>query len=211
MAFSNLHQAYYKRDADDRSKWLRFVRDDFERCEGSCAELEKPSMQFCAQSCSEEIDLLKAQISLEELALTKKWPNGPHRFAGLSLVKTLTKLIAAGEIVEADNLHTKLKLSGRRYWRIKVRALADAKNWTELNTMATHLTSPVGYELVVDAFLKHGQIELAKPFVAKVKGYEQQAEYYEKMGLHAEARAARAQRQERSGAGKLLQNFLRFP
>merc|ERR1712039_340309 len=146
----------------------------------------------------------------EEQSVMKRWLNGPHRFAGLSLVDTLVKLIAIGEVVEADNLRTKMKVSDRRYWRIKVRALSDSGNLSELNMMATHRSSPVGYELFVEAFLKHGRSDLAIPFVPRVKSPELQAVYYTQMGMEEEAQAARAQRQERAGPGKLLQNILRL-
>merc|ERR1712061_851423 len=99
---------------------------------------------------------------------------------------------------------------GKRYWRIKVRALSDSGNLTELNTMATHLKAPIGYELVIEAFLKHGRNDYALPFVPKVKNPELQAAYYTQMGMEEEAQAARAQRQERAGPGRLLQNILRL-
>merc|ERR1712232_145588 len=112
--------------------------------------------------------------------------------------------------MEADNLRAQLKVSDKRYWRIKVRALSDAGNLTELNAMATRLTSPIGYELVIEAFLKHGRNDYAKPFVPKVKDAERQAAYYSKMGMEEEAQAALRQRQERGGAGRLLQNMFRL-
>merc|ERR1712051_17193 len=99
-------------------------------------------MLFCAQASSDEADLLKAQLALEESSVMKRWRNGPHRFAGLSLVDTLCRLIEIDEIIEADNLRTKMKLSDKRYWRIKVRALADASNMEQLNILATCRTSP---------------------------------------------------------------------
>lgn len=210
VAHSAVFQVFRKRDAEERSRWLRFAREDFDRCDASMPDAEKSSMQFCSAASSEEAELLKAQIALEEMSSAKRWQNGPHRFAGVPLIKTLSKLIEIGEVTEADNLRTKMKLSERRYWRIKVQALADAQNWHELNMMATHRTSPVGYELVVEAFLKHGQRTLAVPFVPKVKSLDLQATYYERLGMQEEARAARAQRQERAGPGKLLQNMLRF-
>jgi len=210
VAHSAVHQVFRKREVEERTKWLRFAREDFDRCDPGAPEAERSSMQFCALASAEEADLLKAQIVLDELSISKRWQKGPHRLAGLSLVDTLSKLIEIGEVVEADNLHTKMKMSDRRYWRIKVRALSESGNWEELNMMATHRSSPVGYELVVEAFLKHGQHDLAKPFVPKVKNPELQAAYYERMGMHEEARAARAQRHERAGPGRLLQNILRL-
>eukprot|EP00929_Paragymnodinium_shiwhaense_P019549 TRINITY_DN13286_c0_g2_i1.p1 TRINITY_DN13286_c0_g2~~TRINITY_DN13286_c0_g2_i1.p1 ORF type:complete len:864 (-),score=226.37 TRINITY_DN13286_c0_g2_i1:194-2785(-) len=209
-AQSAVQQAFKKRDADERSRFLRFAKDFYGHVDSNCSEAEKTSMALCAQVSMEEVELLRAQVNLEEMSVTKRWHNAPHRFAGTSLVSTLTKLIEIGETLEADNLRTQMKVNDKRYWRIKVRALADSGNLNELNVMATRLTSPIGYELVIEAFLKHGRHDYAKPFVPKVKDPERQAAYYSKMGMEEEAQAALRQRQERGGAGRILQNILRF-
>merc|ERR1712216_640449 len=124
-----------------------------------------------------------------------------------SLVDTLRKLMELGEIVEADKLRAN-RVSDKRYWRIKIRALSDAGNLSALDDLANNRTSPIGYELFVEAFLKHGRTELALPLVPKVKSAEAQAVFYSKMGMEEQAQRAReASGQARSGAGRLLQNL----
>lgn len=207
-AYSCVHQVFRSREAEERSKWLRFARESFSQVDAGAPEPERLSLQFCAQASAEEGELLKAQLALEEQSVMKRWRNGPHRFAGLSLVDTLYRLIEIEEVVEADNLHTKMKMSDRRYWRVKVRALSDSRNMEALNMLATHRTSPIGYELIIEAFLRNNQIDMARPFVPRVKNPELQATYYSKMGMEEEAAAARAQRQPGAGPRGLLQNFL---
>jgi len=51
---------------------------------------------------------------------------------------------------------------------------------------------------------KYGRQDFALALVPKVKSSEQQAQYYQQMGLHDQAQRARSQGQERSGAGRLL-------
>mmetsp|Transcript_58339 Transcript_58339/g.103681 ORF Transcript_58339/g.103681 Transcript_58339/m.103681 type:complete len:862 (+) Transcript_58339:8-2593(+) len=203
-----VHEVFRRREVEERIKWLRRAKDFFGMNDASASEAEKLSLQFSAQATAEESELLKAQAALEEQAETKRWLNGPHRFAGLSLTSTLVKLIELGEVVEADNLHTQMKVADKRYWRMKVRALSNAGNLSELNMLATHRSSPIGYELFIEAFLKHGRNDLAIPFVTKVKSSDQQAIYYSRMGMEEEAQRARMQGQERTGAGRLLQNIL---
>eukprot|EP00928_Gymnodinium_smaydae_P028796 TRINITY_DN21867_c0_g1_i1.p1 TRINITY_DN21867_c0_g1~~TRINITY_DN21867_c0_g1_i1.p1 ORF type:complete len:863 (-),score=161.32 TRINITY_DN21867_c0_g1_i1:112-2700(-) len=205
-----VQQIFRRRDAEERAKWLRFAKDFFGSVDANAPEAERQSMQFCTQASAEEADLLKSQVRLEELAATKRWPGAPHRFAGLPLVDTLSKLIEIGENLEAESLRNQFKISDKRYWRIKVGALSRAGNLSELGVMATHRTSPIGYELIVETFLKHRRNDLALPFVQKVKNPEMQATYYSKMGMEEEANAARRQAQERAGPGRLLQNILRF-
>jgi len=202
-----VQQVFRERDAESRAKRLRYARDLFGQVDGAAHEVEKQSMLFCAQSSSDEAELLKAQIALEEASALKRWRNGPHRFAGASLVDTLCRLIEIEEIIEADNLRAKLKLSDKRYWRIKVRALSEANNMEQLNMFAKNLTSPIGYEVFIDAFLKHNRNDLAMPFMPQVKNLEQRARFYERMGMHEEANATLAQDQQQGGAGRLLKNL----
>uniref|UniRef100_A0A7S1FJ93 Vacuolar protein sorting-associated protein 16 homolog n=1 Tax=Noctiluca scintillans TaxID=2966 RepID=A0A7S1FJ93_NOCSC len=203
-------QVFQKSDADERMRWLQTAKDVFKQSDASVDERERFSMSFGAQMCGEEAELLKQQIELEVRSRLKGWTNGPHKFTGISLLDTLRKLIELGEVVEADNLRTTLKVADKRYWILKVRALSDSRNLNELNLMATNRSSPIGYEMVIEAFLKHGREDLALPFVPKVKNLETQAAFYTKMGMETEAQAARSQRQERAGPGALLSNMFRM-
>lgn len=56
------------------------------------------------------------------------------------MVTTLVKLMELGEVSEADQLRTQMKIPDKRYWRIKIRGLANAKNFEELNTFAQLVT-----------------------------------------------------------------------
>jgi len=203
-------QVFQKSDADERMRWLQTAKDVFKQSDASVDERERFSMSFGAQMCGEEAELLKQQIELEVRSRLKGWTNGPHKFTGMSLLDTLRKLIELREVVEADNLRTTLKVADKRYWILKVRALSDSRNLNELNLMATNRSSPIGYEMVIEAFLKHGREDLALPFVPKVKNLETQAAFYTKMGMESEAQAARSQRQERAGPGALLSNMFRM-
>eukprot|EP00434_Breviolum_minutum_P002180 symbB.v1.2.001920.t1/scaffold55.1/size374282/2 len=202
-AFAALHRVFRQTNYDERTKLLRFSKDLFGINDPSATDAEKSSMQFMSQACVEEMDLLAAQLSLEEKANSKSWGRSSQRFLGLPLVTTLVKLLELGEVREADELRMRMKVTDKRYWRIKIRGLANAGNFEELNAFAI-VTSPIGYEVFVETFLKHGRQDFALALVPKVKSCEQQAQYYQQMGLHDQAQRARTQGQERSGAGRLL-------
>ncbi|CAE7218827.1 vps16 [Symbiodinium sp. CCMP2592] len=202
-AYCALQRIYRQANYEERMKLLRFSKDLFAINDPTATDAEKNSMQFASQACAEEIDLLRAQVSLEDQAAAKHW-KGNTRFAGLSLTSTLIRLIEIGEVVEADNLRTQMKVPDKRYWRIKIRGLSNASNFEELNVFATHRTSPIGYELFIDTFLKHGRNDFALALVPQIKSAEQQAQYYLRMGMAEEAQRARSQGQERSGAGRFL-------
>ena len=167
----------------NRTKLLRFSKDLFGINDPSATDSEKSSMQFMAQACVEEMDLLAAQLSLEEKANAKSWGRSSQRFLGvllesssflpyasqpkkmvffgqlngsygvfmvffsvflqmlgqhqgLPLVTTLVKLLELGEVREADELRLRMKVADRRYWRMKIRGLASAGNFEELNAFA---------------------------------------------------------------------------
>lgn len=206
-AFAALHRVFRQQNYDERTKLLRFSKDLFGINDPSATDSEKSSMQFMAQACVEEMDLLAAQLTLEEKANAKSWGrsfgSSTQRFLGLPLVTTLVKLLELGEVREADELRMRMKVSDKRYWRIKIRGLAAAGSFEELNAFAI-VTSPIGYEPFVETFLKYGRQDFALALVPKVKSSEQQAQYYQQMGLHDQAQRARSQGQERSGAGRLL-------
>ena len=55
-----------------------------------------------------------------------------------------------------------------RYWLLKIRALAEAGFWQVLEAFAGEKKSPVGYRPFVEACLKYGTAEQARPFLPKV-------------------------------------------
>lgn len=78
----------------DRTKLLRFSKDLFGINDPSATDSEKSSMQFMAQACVEEMDLLAAQLTLEEKANAKSWGRSfgsstPQRFLGVLVVELL--------------------------------------------------------------------------------------------------------------------------
>merc|ERR1711865_412734 len=104
---------------------MGFAKEKFSQYDAGLPEADKLSMQFSGQASLEEAELLKQQIELEEKSVMKRWTNGPHKFCSLSLVDTLKKLIALSQTIEADHLRTATKISDKRYWCIKVRALSE--------------------------------------------------------------------------------------
>jgi hypothetical protein len=77
----------------DRTKLLRFSKDLFGINDPSATDSEKSSMQFMAQACVEEMDLLAAQLTLEEKANAKSWGrsfgSSTQRFLGVLVVELL--------------------------------------------------------------------------------------------------------------------------
>lgn len=194
---ASILNAYTKNSVDDRVNHLKYSAQKFTHGEGTDAE--KASMQFCATVSNDEATLLKMQEQYQADAVMKNWDGRDRNFLGLSLADTITKLIVMNQVAVADRLNEKMKMPEKRYCRIKVKALAKAQNFDELSAMAQLRTLPIGYEVIVEAFLSGDRKDMAAQFVPKIKSFELQAKYYAKMGMHAEAQAAYARKDERTG------------
>eukprot|EP00811_Abedinium_folium_P002625 NODE_1240_length_2550_cov_10.289723.p1 GENE.NODE_1240_length_2550_cov_10.289723~~NODE_1240_length_2550_cov_10.289723.p1 ORF type:complete len:778 (-),score=143.96 NODE_1240_length_2550_cov_10.289723:215-2374(-) len=193
-ACSVVRESYQWTNITDRIKWLACAGDHFLRCDVDVSESEYAFMHSCSQATHEAAQLLHFQVMLTQESEEQQWPGGPHHFAGLPLVDTLRALIALGKVPQADHFATFVHVPSKRYWRIKVNALADCGKLQELSAMATSQTAPVGgYEVVVEQLLRHQQIDLAKPIVPKVKNGEKRADFYARMGMLREAEIARNQ------------------
>eukprot|EP00397_Hematodinium_sp_SG-2012_P016156 GEMP01016475.1.p2 GENE.GEMP01016475.1~~GEMP01016475.1.p2 ORF type:complete len:385 (+),score=85.62 GEMP01016475.1:1374-2528(+) len=159
---------------------------------------------FNAAQTLEQVNLMRTQQKLEKKAVLDHWRESPHKFVGLSLMDTVRALILINESMEADTLRKQFKIPDKRYWRRKVDCLAEAKNINELELMAQHKHSPIGYEPFVVALQECGRIDLAKKIVPSVKDPEAQAKLYESLGFPDEAHVARTQ--DRGG----LLNMFKF-
>ena len=48
---------------------------------------------------------------------------------------------------QANKLKKEFKVPDKRFWWIKVKALAESRNWVELDRFAKSKKSPIGYEV----------------------------------------------------------------
>ena len=60
----------------------------------------------------------------------------------------------------------------RRYWHIKIRALAEGEFWDVLYAFANEKKSPIGYAPFVEVCLKHQNEEQARLYLPKVVMWE---------------------------------------
>ncbi len=182
-----------------KSQQLRLAGSFFQSAESN----NDPDATFAKEAVTEQIQLMEAQLKLEETAAQQKWPGGPHQFNG-SLYETLNKLIRLGENTIADKLKDKFHLSEKAYWKLKVKSLAESKQFDELSAFASHRSAAGGYGCVVQAFITGERPDLAMKFIPKVKDNEEQARYYTQLGMHEQASLARQRASEQPGAGALL-------
>ncbi len=91
----------------------------------------------------------------------------------------------------ANFLKKAFKIPDRRFWWIKVKALAEARNWIELDRFAKSKKSPIGYEPFVEECIAMQNRGEAKKYIQKVPN-EKKVGFYLRLGEFEEAIEAAA-------------------
>eukprot|EP00771_Trimastix_marina_P002573 gnl/Trimastix_PCT/3712.p1 GENE.gnl/Trimastix_PCT/3712~~gnl/Trimastix_PCT/3712.p1 ORF type:complete len:895 (-),score=303.24 gnl/Trimastix_PCT/3712:119-2803(-) len=117
---------------------------------------------------------------------------GPNGLLDLSLADTLTSLIAHGAYQEANQLVKTSKLPDKRYWWIKLRALAHAGQWEMIEQMGSK-KSPIGFEPFVEVCMQHNNNTEARKYVTKISNALNKFEFLIQLGMFDEAHAAVSQ------------------
>jgi len=144
-------RSYTLEHIEDRAKLLEDAMNCYHRCKN----------EFAAKQTEEQIRLLRHQRRLED--------DTSQSYSDLSLHKTLHKLIVNGNLGHADKLKKEFKVPDKRFWILKVDALAEAEDWLELEKLSKTKKPPVTLEVFVDACLKHENRSEAVKYVGRVQ------------------------------------------
>jgi len=109
-----------------------------------------------------QISLLHEQGALEQRVQVE------DGFVGYSLSKTLYTLILNDMESKASNLKEKYNVPPKRYWWIKIRALADSESWEKLEEFSKQ-KSPIGYKPFAEVCIKKKNSEEAIKYIKKIK------------------------------------------
>ncbi|GIL84670.1 hypothetical protein Vretifemale_13276, partial [Volvox reticuliferus] len=137
---------------------------------------------FQSKAVAEMGSLLREQVKLEK-------ETGQRLFLGLSLMDTLRTAIRLGHHRAAAALKKQFSLTDRRFTWIKVRTLAEARDWESLEGFATELRrSPIGWEPFVEAAKKwNAPLDYTARLVARLPDSPAKAEEYSALGLAKDA------------------------
>ncbi|XP_065179168.1 vacuolar protein sorting-associated protein 16 homolog [Sycon ciliatum] len=117
--------------------------------------------KFAAEVTNEHIKLVQAQQAMQERT------NKP--FIGLSVSDTIFKcLVCDFRSTMAERLRKDFKVPDKRFWWLKIRALAETSQWLELENFSKSKKSPIGYEPFVDVCLDNGSRNEAMKYVKKM-------------------------------------------
>jgi len=122
---------------------------------------EDKDRNFEAKMVDENAKLLTLQQQLEKDA------GGRVSFFGLSVNETIRTCLVNGMSKDADNVKGTFKVPDKRFWYIKLHALASIRDFEGLDAFARSKRSPIGYEAFVRHLIEKGHLKEAATFVPR--------------------------------------------
>uniref|UniRef100_A0A8B9LYM5 Vacuolar protein sorting-associated protein 16 homolog n=1 Tax=Accipiter nisus TaxID=211598 RepID=A0A8B9LYM5_9AVES len=123
-------------------------------------EYYKAKNEFAAKATEDQIKLLRLQRHLQE--------DFDKPYLDLSLHDTVSNLILDGHHKRAEQLYREFKIPDKRYWWLKISALANRGDWEEMEKFSKSKKSPIGYLPFVEISVKHHNRYEAKKYAPRV-------------------------------------------
>lgn len=155
---------------------------------------------FEAKAAEEQGKLLKLQQELEI-------STGQPIFVDSSVSDTIRTLITLGNHRAAQRVKVDFKVPDKRYYWLKVFALATAKQWDALEKFSKERKPPIGYKPFVEACIEEEENQEALKYIVKLTNPEERAEAYARIGMVKEATEAAAQAKDNELLGRLRSTF----
>eukprot|EP00743_Colponemidia_sp_Colp-15_P004235 GILK01004569.1.p1 GENE.GILK01004569.1~~GILK01004569.1.p1 ORF type:complete len:820 (-),score=138.43 GILK01004569.1:154-2613(-) len=180
-------EAYKSKHLTGRLKRLRMASEFFN---------QGREFAFQAQQTEDEIKLLEAQQELETVT-------GQNIFIDTSLSETLHNCFLTHQSKRATKLKSDFKVPDKRFWYLKVRALAELGDWEALEQFAKEKKSPIGYQPFIEACLSRKNVSEASKYIPRLDKPEQRMDAYEQIGYWREAAEASFQTKNMEVVAKL--------
>lgn len=165
-------QAYITGDPSTRRKDLQLAAHMFSKSKLHSID---------TKATEDQIELDDAQTELDKAV-------GKRAFVGGSIGDTIYRLILVGQDQQANRLKSQFKVSDKLFWHVRVRALAKARRWEELDKFARAKKSPIGYRPFVEACLQHDSSKAqAARYIPRLSDPWEKAEMYVAVGKFKEA------------------------
>lgn len=92
-----------------------------------------------------------------------------------------------GHSKRAARVKSDFKVPDRRYWFIKVKALAQLRDWAALEKFAKEKKSPIGYGPFAQVCIEANAIKEADKYIARIQDPAERVDLYCRTGNWAEA------------------------
>ncbi|MED6220758.1 vacuolar protein sorting-associated protein 16 [Stylosanthes scabra] len=155
---------------------------------------------FESKAAEEHAKLLRIQHELE--VTTKQ-----AIFVDSSISDTIRTCIVLGNHRAATRVKTEFKVSEKRWYWLKVFALATIKDWVALEKFSKEKRPPIGYRPFVEACIEADEKAEAIKYIPKLADPRERAESYARIGLVKEAADAASQAKDGELLGRLKLTF----
>uniref|UniRef100_A0A8C3BTT5 Vacuolar protein sorting-associated protein 16 homolog n=1 Tax=Cairina moschata TaxID=8855 RepID=A0A8C3BTT5_CAIMO len=146
----HVHSSYSEKRIEGRVAALQNAVDEY----------YKAKNEFAAKATEDQIKLLRLQRHLQE--------DFDKPYLDLSLHDTVSTLILDGHHKKAEQLYRDFKIPDKRYWWLKINALATRGDWEEMEKFSKSKKSPIGYLPFVEIAVKHHNRYEAKKYAPRV-------------------------------------------
>lgn len=155
---------------------------------------------FESKAAEEHAKLLRLQHELE--ASTKQ-----PIFVDSSVSDTIRTCIVLGNHRAAQKIRVEFKVSEKRWYWLKVFALATTRDWDALEKFSKERKPPIGYKPFVEACIEAEDNEEALKYIGKLADPHERAEAYARIGMANEAAEAASQAKDGELLGRLKLTF----
>ncbi|KAL9319611.1 hypothetical protein ACSQ67_011450 [Phaseolus vulgaris] len=155
---------------------------------------------FESKAAEEHAKLLRIQHELE--VTTKQ-----AIFVDSSINDTIRTCIVLGNHRAALKVKTEFKVSEKRWYWLKVFALATIKDWVALEKFSKEKKPPMGFRPFVEACIEADEKAEAIKYIPKLADPRERAESYARIGLAKEAADAASQAKDGELLGRLKLTF----
>lgn len=155
---------------------------------------------FESKAAEEHAKLLRMQHDLE---VSTKQPI----FVDSSISDTIRTCIVLGNHRAAVKVKTEFKVSEKRWYWLKVFALATIRDWDALEKFSKEKRPPIGYRPFVEACTDADEKGEALKYIPKLSDPRERAEAYARIGMAKEAADAASQAKDGELLGRLKLTF----
>ncbi|XP_052210322.1 protein VACUOLELESS1 [Diospyros lotus] len=155
---------------------------------------------FESKAAEEHAKLLRIQHELE--VTTKQ-----AIFVDSSISDTIRTCIVLGNHRAAMKVRTEFKVSEKRWYWLKVFALATIRDWDALEKFSKEKRPPIGFRPFVEACVDADEKGEALKYIPKLADPRERAEAYARIGMAKEAADAASQAKDGELLGRLKLSF----
>ncbi|KAL5571351.1 hypothetical protein UlMin_020948 [Ulmus minor] len=155
---------------------------------------------FESKAAEEHSKLLRMQHELE--VSTKQ-----AIFVDSSISDTIRTCIVLGNHRAANKVKSEFKVSEKRWYWLKVFALATIRDWDALEKFSKEKRPPIGYRPFVEACIEADEKGEALKYIPKLADPREKAESYARIGMAKEAADAASQAKDGELLGRLKLTF----